>query len=128
MIGIVIVGHGELAFEYLSALKHIVGQDLEIEPISVNPLDGLSGKEEEIINAIQKTDKGSGVVLVADMHGSTPANLALRASLDKNCVVLFGVNLPMLIKLLKVRKTVSLKEATNLALEAGRKYITVFKS
>ena len=68
------------------------------------------------------------MVLVADMHGSTPANLALRASLDKNCVVLFGVNLPMLIKLLKVRKTVSLKEATNLALEAGRKYITVFKS
>ena len=128
MIGIVIVGHGNLASEYLSAMEHIVGQDLEIEPISVSPLDGLSGKEEEIINAIEKTDKGSGVVLVTDIHGSTPANLALRASLGKNSVVLFGVNLPMLIKLLKVRKTVSLEEATNLALEAGRKYINVFKS
>ena len=127
MIGVVIVAHGKLASEYLLAMEHIVGQTLELGSISISPVDILSDKEKEIIEAIEKAEKGSGVIVVTDIHGSTPANLALKASVGKNCVVLFGVNLPMLIKLFQVRNTGSLEEVANLALDAGRKYIHASK-
>ena len=116
------MAHGGLALEYLSAAEHVVGFNPNVKAISIFPSDIMHEKEIEIKEALSSVDCGSGVIIVTDMHGSTPANLALKASKGFNCRVVFGTNLPLLVKLIKVRK-LKVCDAVDLALDAGKKYI-----
>lgn len=122
MIGIVIVAHGGLACEYLAALEHVVGKQAGVAAISIGPEDDRAAKRSEISNAANSVDDGKGVVIVTDMFGGTPSNLALSACGSANRTVLYGANLPMLIKLAKARAK-PLPEAVECAVTAGRKYI-----
>ena len=121
-IGIIIVAHGRLAQEYLSAAEHVIGFHKKVRAISIYPSDNIDEKEKQIKKAVTDVESGAGVIVVTDMHGSTPANLALKASQGCNCKVLFGVNLPLLLKLIKVRN-LPVNDAVDLALDAGKKYI-----
>lgn len=121
-IGIVIVAHGGLAQEYLAAMQHVVGPQQGVMAVAIGPNDDRSGKQSEICNAINAVDIGAGVVIVTDMFGGTPSNLALAACADGRRRVIYGANLPMLVKLAKARRK-PLAVAVSCALEAGRKYI-----
>ncbi len=123
MIGIVIVAHGGLAREYLAAVEHVVGVQPGIRSISIEEVHDRAAKQEEICAAADAVDSGDGVVIVTDMFGGSPANLSLRACIPDNRRILYGANLPMLIKLAKSRH-LDVPDAAELALEAGRKYIT----
>lgn len=122
MIGIVIVAHGGLAREYLSAMEHVVGQQGGVRAIATNPDDDRSAKQAEICSAADDVDSGDGVVIVTDIFGGSPSNLSLLACGPENRRILYGMNLPMLIKLAKCRKK-SVPDAVDAALLAGRKYI-----
>lgn len=122
MIGIVIVAHGGLAREYLSALEHIVGHHPGTVAVSIEPEDDLTAKQTEIEDAVASVDQGHGVVVVTDMFGGTPSNLACGACQREDRRVLYGANLPLLVKLAKGRG-MSLGDAVAGALTAGRKYI-----
>lgn len=125
LIGIVLVTHGKLAAEFLAALEHVVGKQSSIAAICIGPEDDMELRRREILDAVAECDQGKGVVLLTDMFGGTPSNLAI-STLDKaNVEVVAGVNLPMLIKLASVRGTLPLLGAVNAAQEAGRKYINV---
>ncbi|MEM5476234.1 PTS fructose transporter subunit IIA [Pacificibacter sp. AS14] len=127
MIGIVIVAHGGLAREYLAAIEHVVGEQTGIEAISIAPDHNREAKQAEICAAADSVDKGDGVVMVTDMFGGSPSNLSLLACNPENRKIIYGANLPMLIKLAKSRhKTVA--EAVASALAAGRKYIDSFEA
>ncbi|MEL6645203.1 MAG: PTS fructose transporter subunit IIA [Pseudomonadota bacterium] len=125
MIGIVIVAHGGLAREYLAAVEHVVGAQTGIEAISIAPDDDRPAKEAEICAAADRVDAGQGVVVVTDMFGGSPSNLSLLACSPANRKILYGANLPMLIKLAKSRRK-TVPTAVNAALAAGRKYIDSF--
>lgn len=116
------MAHGGLAQEYLHVIEHVVGINPRIRAISIFPNDDIDDKEKQIREALIDVEDGDGAVVVTDIHGSTPANLALRASVKFNNRVLFGANLPLLLKLVKVRN-LSIDKAVKLALDAGRKYI-----
>ncbi|MEM9349891.1 MAG: PTS fructose transporter subunit IIA [Pseudomonadota bacterium] len=122
MIGIVIVAHGGLAAEYKSAVDHVVGQQDGIRAVSIEAKHDRDLKQEEICLAADEVDEGDGVVLVIDMFGSSPSNLSLRACEPSGRRILYGANLPMLVKLAKMRRR-SLDVAVAAAREAGRKYI-----
>ena len=122
MIGIVIVAHGGLAAEYLAAVEHVVGRQPGMRAISIAPDDDRSAKQAEICGAADDEDIGNGVVVVTDMFGGSPSNLSLRACRPDNRRILYGANLPLLIKLAKCR-TKTVPEAVSAALTAGRKYI-----
>lgn len=122
MIGIVIVAHGGLAPEYLAAVEHVTGPQLGLRAIPILPDDDRGAKQSEICAAADAVDTGSGVVVVTDMFGGSPSNLSLQACTPQNRQILYGANLPMLIKLVKVRKK-PIGQAVQMALEAGRKYI-----
>ncbi|CAN5621888.1 PTS sugar transporter subunit IIA [soil metagenome] len=122
MIGIVIVAHGGLAREYLAVMEHVVGKHPGTAAVSIGPDDDRSAKQAEIDAAVAAVDEGAGVVVVTDMFGGTPSNLAMRACRQEKRVVLYGANIPLLIKLAKARR-LSLDEAVSCALTAGRKYI-----
>ncbi|KAA9007093.1 PTS sugar transporter subunit IIA [Histidinibacterium aquaticum] len=122
MIGIVIVAHGGLAREYLSAVEHVVGKQQGIAAIAIAPDDDRAAKQEEICAAADAVDEGAGVVVVTDMFGGSPSNLSLRACSPQNRRIVYGANLPMLIKLAKSRRR-SVPDAVEAALAAGRKYI-----
>lgn len=122
MIGIVIVAHGGLAAEYLSAVEHVVGTQKGILAIAIAPDDDRSEKQDEICDAADEVDVGKGVVIVTDMFGGSPSNLSLRACSPENRRILYGANLPMLVKLAKSRKK-SVPDAVAAAMDAGRKYI-----
>ncbi|MEM1233645.1 MAG: PTS fructose transporter subunit IIA [Pseudomonadota bacterium] len=122
MIGIVIVAHGGLAAEYKSAVEHVVGPQDGIAVISIAAKHDRSVKQLEICQAADGVDEGDGVVLVIDMFGSSPSNLALRACQPSGRKILYGANLPMLVKLAKTRHK-PLEDAVRAAREAGRKYI-----
>ncbi len=122
MIGIVIVAHGGLAAEYLAAVEHVVGKIDQVRAIAIAAEYDRARKAEEIIQAAESVDTGDGVVVVVDMFGSSPSNLSLPACAQPKRKILYGANLPMLVKLVKMRDT-SLEEATHAALAAGRKYI-----
>lgn len=126
MIGIVIVAHGGLAREYLAAIEHVVGRQRGVRAISIEYDHDRTQKQAEIRQAADDVDTGAGVVLVTDMFGGSPSNLSMSASEAPNRRILYGANLPMLIKLAKSRKR-SVAEATALALEAGRKYINAIE-
>lgn len=122
MIGIVIVAHGGLAREYLAAIEHVVGTQNGVKAISIAPDHDRPSKQSEICQAAESVDTGNGVVVVTDMFGGSPSNLSLLACQPKGRRILYGANLPMLIKLAKSRE-LSVKEAVNAAMDAGRKYI-----
>ncbi|MGY9049979.1 hypothetical protein P775_05315 [Puniceibacterium antarcticum] len=122
MIGIVIVAHGGLAREYLSAVEHVVGRQSGIRAIAIEADHNRQTKQTEICDAANSVDQGQGVVLVTDMFGGSPSNLSLLACQPDNRRILYGMNLPMLIKLAKSRQ-MSVGDAVRSSLEAGRKYI-----
>ncbi len=125
LIGIVIVAHGGLAPEYLAAVEHVVGKQKGIRAISIAPDHDRRAKEREICEAAEAVDTGDGVVVVTDMFGGSPSNLSLLACSLQNRRILYGANLPMLIKLAKSRH-LPVPEAVSAALAAGRKYIDSF--
>ncbi len=122
MIGIVIVAHGGLAQEYLAAVEHVVGHQPGMVSIAIEPEDDRSAKQDEICNAADAVDTGDGVVIVTDMFGGSPSNLSLRACSPENRRIVYGANLPMLIKLAKSRKR-SVPDAVEAAIAAAHKYI-----
>lgn len=122
-IGIVIIAHGSLAVEFLSTVEYILDEVQEgVFAVSVNVSSDIVQKQHEISKAVEKADRGKGVLVVTDMHGSTPANIALRALRDKNIDIICGANLPMVLKLVKSRH-LSIEEAKALALQSGRQYV-----
>ncbi len=125
MIGIVIVAHGGLAREYLAAVEHVVGHQPGILAIAIEDDHDRPAKQAEICAAADAVDSGSGVIVVTDMFGGSPANLSLRACVPPDRKILYGANLPMLIKLAKSRH-LSVPEAAASAMLAGRKYIDSF--
>lgn len=122
MIGIVIVAHGGLAGEYLSAVEHVVGPQANVATIAIGPEDDRALKQDEICDAADAVDTGHGVVIVTDMFGGSPSNLSLRACSPQNRRILYGANLPMLIKLVKSRH-LDVPTAVAAALDAAHKYI-----
>jgi len=122
LIGIVIVAHGGLAREYLAAVEHVVGKQDGMRAVAIEDSHDRSAKQAEICAAADAVDTGAGVVLVTDMFGGSPSNLSLMACVVPNRRILYGANLPMLIKLAKSRRQ-SVSDAVDSALEAGRKYI-----
>jgi mannose PTS system EIIA component len=125
VIGIVIVAHGGLAREYLSAVEHVVGKQTGIKAISIEEDHDRGAKQAEICAAADSVDDGSGVVVVTDMFGGSPSNLSLRACVPQDRQILYGANLPMLIKLAKSRQ-LAVPDAVASALDAGRKYINCY--
>ena len=125
MIGIVLVTHGNLASEFVAALEHVVGKQTGVAAICIGAEDDMEQRRKEILETVAKVDQGKGVVLLTDMFGGTPSNLAISVLDKANVEVIAGVNLPMLIKLAEVRAKLPLAEAALAAQEAGRKYISV---
>lgn len=122
MIGIVIVAHGGLAKEYVAAVEHVVGRQAGIISVAIEADCDRASKQDEICNAANHVDEGDGVIIVTDMFGGSPSNLALKACEPENRRIIYGANLPMLIKLAKTRK-LPLNESVDAALNAGRKYL-----
>jgi mannose PTS system EIIA component len=125
MIGLVLVTHGRLAIEFRAALEHVVGAQSHIETVSIGPDDDVERRRQDILDAVQKVNAGSGVIILTDMFGGTPSNLAISVMAPGKVEVVAGVNLPMLIKLASVRGERPLAQAIDDAQDAGRKYITV---
>ena len=125
MIGIVIIAHAGLATEFRAALEHVVGAQSQMETLSIGPDDDMELRRKELIAAVGRVDAGAGVIVLTDMFGGTPSNLAISVMEDTGAEVIAGANLPMLIRLASARKDKPLGEAVNLAKEAGRKYISV---
>jgi PTS system mannose-specific IIA component len=125
MIGIVLVAHGRLGAEFRTALEHVLGPQKQIESIAIGPDYDIEQRRQDIISAITKVDDGAGVVVLTDMFGGTPSNLAISVMNGFAVDVIAGLNLAMLIKLASVRETSSLEEAVIQAQDAARKYIYV---
>ena len=123
MIGLIIVTHGRLAEEFVNVMEHIVGPQKQIASICMAPDDDLEQKRQEIVRKAREVDSGKGVLILTDMFGGTPSNLAISITADKKVEALAGINLPMLIKLASVRQTETLQQAALSGQEAGRKYI-----
>ena len=125
MIGLVLVTHGRLAAEFVVAMEHVVGPQAEVETICIGPDDDMELRRGEIAKAVEAVDKGQGVILLTDLFGGTPSNLAISLMVPGKVEVIAGVNLPMLIRLEGARRTMEVKDAVAAAREAGRKYISV---
>jgi len=125
MIGLVLVTHGRLAIEFRSALEHVVGPQRQIEAITIGPEDDVEQCRKNILDAVKRVDSGEGVAILTDMFGGTPSNLAISVMSQPKVEVLAGINLPMLVKLAKVRGDCPLTEAVAAAQDSGRKYITI---
>ena len=125
MIGLVLVTHGRLAAEFLAAMEHVVGPQRQISAVCIGADDDIEQRRSEIVEAIRTVDDGGGVVVLTDMFGGTPSNLALSCMNGGSVEVVAGINLPMLIKLASVRDEEPLADAVLHAQEAGRKYINV---
>jgi PTS system mannose-specific IIA component len=125
MIGLVLVTHGRLAVEFRAALEHVVGEQKQIETVTIGPDDDVEQRRRDIIEAVKRVDLGDGVVILTDMFGGTPSNLSISVMNRPNVEVVAGINLPMLVKLAKVRADCPLDKSVAAAQEAGKKYITV---
>jgi mannose PTS system EIIA component len=123
MIGLVLVTHGRLAEEFVSVMEHVVGPQKQVAAVCIAPDDDMEVRRQEIINKVKEVDSGKGVLILTDMFGGTPSNLAISITSDKKVESLAGLNLPMLIKLASVRQTESLQQTAQSGQEAGRKYI-----
>ncbi len=125
MIGLVIVTHGNLALEFKSAMEHVVGAQENVETICIGPDDDMEKRRADIADAATRADSGQGVILLTDMFGGTPSNLAISLLDQGKVEVIAGINLPMLIKLAGVREKLSMEECVSTASDAARKYISV---
>ncbi len=125
MIGLVLVTHGSLAAELRKAAEHVVGPMSGMETVCIGPDDDLEHARDAIRGAVSNVDDGGGVILLTDMFGGTPSNLAISLLKEGQVEVLAGANLPMLIKLSEARETASLSEASQIAKTAGRRYIAI---
>ena len=125
MIGLVLVTHGKLAEEFRHALEHVVGPQKSIETVCIGPEDDMDQRRQDILAAVMKADQGHGVIILTDMFGGTPSNLAISVMTGEGIEVIAGVNLPMLIKLAGIRGENNMEKALVDASEAGRKYINV---
>ena len=123
MIGLVLVTHGRLADELRLAMEHVVGTQRNVATVCIGPDDDMEGCRSSIRQSIAQVDTGDGVVLLTDMYGGTPSNLAISMMCRDGVEVISGVNLPMLVKLAKVRSSQTLGECVDCAQAAGRKYI-----
>ena len=125
MIGMVLVTHGRLAAEFIAALEHVVGPQGRVAAVCIGPDDDMEKRRQDILRTVGEVDDGSGVVLLTDMFGGTPSNLAISVMDRAKIEVIAGINLPMLIKLASLRQTETIGRAVIGAQEAGRKYINV---
>ena len=125
MIGLVLVTHGNLANEFISAMQHVVGKQEKVAPVCIGPEDDMEMRRAEILKKVEEVNDGSGVVVLTDMFGGTPSNLAISIMDRAKVEIIAGVNLPMLIKIASKRKKKNLKETVEGAQEAGKKYINV---
>jgi mannose PTS system EIIA component len=125
MIGIVIVTHGRLASEFVHAVEHVVGQQANMEAICIGPDDKMDVRRKDIADAVKKVETGKGVVILTDMFGGTPSNLAISLLEEGRVEVVAGLNLPMLVKLARIRSDCTLHKAVAAAQDAGRKYISI---
>lgn len=125
MIGLVLVTHGNLALEFISAMQHVVGKQEQVEAVCIGPEDDMEMRREEILKKAGEVNSGSGTIVLTDMFGGTPSNLAISIMDRAPVEIIAGINLPMLIKVASLRKDKSLKEAVEGAQEAGKKYINI---
>ena len=125
MIGLVLVTHGRLAEEFVTAMEHVVGKQERIAPICIGPDDDMEERRADIARAIAAVDEGRGVIVLTDLFGGTPSNLAISLMQAGKVEVIAGINLPMLIRLAGARKAMGVVEAVQAAQAAGRNYITV---
>lgn len=125
MIGLVLVTHGRLADELINALEHVVGSQKNIASVCIGPDDDMERRRSDILKSVEKVNDGAGVVVLTDMFGGTPSNLAISIMVKVPIEVIAGVNLPMLVKLVSIRKTLNVGEAVARAQEAGKKYINI---
>ena len=125
MIGLVLVTHGRLAEEFHHALVHIVGPQQQIETVAIGADDRMETRRVDIVAAVARADSGDGVIILTDMFGGTPSNLAISLLELGKVEVLAGLNLPMLVKLARIRKDCNLEKAATAAQDAGRKYINI---
>jgi PTS system mannose-specific IIA component len=125
MIGLVLVTHGRLAAEFVTAMEHVVGPQEAIAPICIGPEDDMEGRRNDIAEAIKSVDTGDGTIVLTDLFGGTPSNLAISLMKSDSVEVIAGINLPMLIRLASARRTMKIKAAVAAARDAGRKYISV---
>lgn len=125
MIGVVVVSHGRLANEFVAAAEHVLGPQRQIGAVPIGPQDDMEAKRRDILAAVAAVDDGAGVIILTDMFGGTPSNLAISVIGQGRIEVIAGVNLPMLIKLCEVRASKPLSEAARDAQDAGRRYIRV---
>jgi PTS system mannose-specific IIA component len=125
MIGLVLVTHGRLAAEFVHAVEHVVGRQEQIEAICIGPDDKMETRRTDIAAAAAKVNTGDGVIILTDMFGGTPSNLAISLLEEGKIEVVAGLNLPMLVKLVRVRRDYNLHKAAAAAQDAGRKYINI---
>ena len=125
MIGLVLVTHGNLAKELISAMQHVVGKQEQVEAVCIGPEDDMEMRRSEILKKVEQVDKGNGAIVLTDMFGGTPSNLAISIMDRAKVEIIAGINLPMLIKLASLRKEKNLKETVEGAQEAGKKYINI---
>jgi len=128
MIGMVLVTHGRLAAEFIAALEHVVGSQSNVAAVCIGADDDMEQRRQDILASVAEVDEGDGVVVLTDMFGGTPSNLAISIMKEAKVEVIAGINLPMLIKLAGLREGHSIDEAVAQAQESGRKYINVASS
>lgn len=125
MIGLVVVTHGKLAKEFLAAMEHVVGEQEQVKAVCIDPDDDMEVRRDDILAAAREVDSNEGVIILTDMFGGTPSNLAISVMEKANAEVIAGINLPMLIKLASTRAEKDLEATVKAAHESGRKYINV---
>ena len=125
MIGMILVTHGRLAEEFVHAMEHVVGEQANVATVCIGPQDDMEQRRKDIARAIKQVDSGSGAVILTDLFGGTPSNLAISLLKAGKTEVIAGINLPMLIRLAGARKDLDLAAATAAARDAGRNYITI---
>ena len=125
MIGMILVTHGNLAEEFVHAMQHVVGHQDAVATVCIGPNDDMERRRREIADAIRKVDSGTGAIILTDLFGGTPSNLAISLMKAGSVEVIAGINLPMLIRLAKARTLMPLRQAAEAARDAGRNYITI---
>ena len=125
MLGMVLVTHGNLANEFVAAMQHVVGKQEQVETVCIGPEDNLEVRREEILRKVEQVDSGNGTLVLTDLFGGTPSNLAISIMDKAKVEIIAGVNLPMLIKIVTLRKDKNLKDTALGAQEAGKKYINI---
>ena len=125
MIGMILVTHGRLAEEFVSAMQHVVGKQDAVATVCIGPNDDMEARRQEIAEAVDRVNSGAGVIILTDLFGGTPSNLAISLMKQGKVEVIAGINLPMLIRLAKARTCMDLTRATEAARDAGRNYITI---